>query len=70
MLHGPGMKIPVHVRDDSRGSVQVFCPDLPGCSATGTDVDSALAILRSRIEAYFAPSRRAPSGTRVVTLEV
>ncbi len=66
------MKLPIHVRhDDARGTVQAFCPDLPGCSATGPDMDAALALLRRRIEAYFAPSaRRAPAGTHIVTIEV
>lgn len=66
------MKLPVHIRhDEARGTVQVFCPDLPGCSASASNVDAALALLRRRIDEYFAASaRRAPAGTRIVTLEV
>ncbi len=66
------MKLPVHVRhDEARGTFQAFCPDLPGCSAAGPDLEAALALLRRRVEGYFEGSaRRAPAGTRIVTLEV
>ena len=66
------MKLPVHIRpSDSGHSVQAYCPDLPGCAAAAPTVDEALALLRTRVDAYFAESaRRAPRGTRIVTLEV
>jgi predicted RNase H-like HicB family nuclease len=66
------MKLPVHVRHDpARGVVQAICPDLPGCSASAPSLDEALAILRARVDTYFGASlRRAPAGTRIVTLEV
>ena len=70
---GPGtMNIPVHVRhDEARGVAQAYCPDLPGCSASGPDEAAALALLRARIDAYFDASRKsAPAGTRIVHIEV
>jgi predicted RNase H-like HicB family nuclease len=66
------MKLPVHVRfDEARGVAQAYCPDLPGCSASAPDEAAALALLRRRIDAYFADSRKhAPAGTHIVHLEV
>jgi predicted RNase H-like HicB family nuclease len=66
------MRLPVHIQHSAapRG-VRVFCPDLPGCSATAPTVEEALERLVRRIDEYFAASRRhAPAGTRVVTIEV
>jgi predicted RNase H-like HicB family nuclease len=66
------MQLPVHIKQsEARGSVQVFCPDLPGCSASAPTVDDALELLRRRVREFFAASaRRAPAGTRIVTIEV
>jgi predicted RNase H-like HicB family nuclease len=66
------MKLPVHIRQSStHGAVQAFCPDLPGCSASAPSVEQALELLKRRVDDYFAASaRRAPAGTRIVTLEV
>jgi predicted RNase H-like HicB family nuclease len=66
------MRVPVHVQQrESQGSVQVFCPDLPGCSAAAPTMEEALELLRRRIGEYFtASTRRAPAGTRIVTIEV
>jgi hypothetical protein len=66
------MQLPVHVKhSEPRGTVQAFCPDLPGCSASATTLDDALELLRRRVREYFASStRRAPVGTRIVTIEV
>ena len=64
------MKLNVHVRRQS-GSVQAFCPDLPGCSATAPTEAEALKLLRARVDEYFAARVRAPPpGTRVIELEV
>jgi hypothetical protein len=64
------MQLPVHVQHGP-GGVKVFCPDLPGCSATAPTVEEALARLRRRIHDTFARSAgRAPAGTRVITIEV
>jgi predicted RNase H-like HicB family nuclease len=66
------MQVPVHIRSsEARGTVQVFCPDLPGCSASAPTVEEALELLRTRVREYFTIStRRAPAGTRVITIEV
>jgi predicted RNase H-like HicB family nuclease len=65
------MKLAVHIREASHGPVQVYCPDLPGCSASGPTAQVALELLRRRIDAYFADAaRRTPPGTRVITIEV
>ena len=66
------MRLPVHIRSsEARGTVQVFCPDLPGCSASAPTVEEALELLRTRLQEYFAGStRRAPAGTRIITIEV
>jgi predicted RNase H-like HicB family nuclease len=51
------MHIPVHIQSSKPGhGVRVFCPDIPGCSATGASVDQALSVLRRRIDAHFARS--------------
>jgi predicted RNase H-like HicB family nuclease len=64
------MKVNVHVRRQS-GAVQVFCPDLPGCSASAPTEDEALKKLRARVDEYFAVrARTLPPGTRIVELEV
>ncbi|MCA9592267.1 MAG: type II toxin-antitoxin system HicB family antitoxin [Myxococcales bacterium] len=49
------MEFPVLIQPSPAGdSVQAFCPDLPGCSATATSVDEALEVLGRRINDYFA----------------
>ena len=64
------MKIPVHVRI-ARSAVQAYCPELPGCSASGRTEQEALALLRLRIESHFAASARSTlPGARVVQIEV
>ena len=64
------MKIKVHVMD-RENSVQVFCPDLPGCSAAATNEDEALSLLRERVTAYFMEDALLVNpGTRVMELEV
>ncbi len=64
------MKLTVHVRAQF-GTVQAFCPDLPGCSATGPNEKVALERLRLRIDEYFAGrSRNLPPGTRAIQLDV
>lgn len=65
------MQLPVHIKHSEFGTVQAFCPDLPGCSASAATVEDALEMVRRRVGDYFAAStRRAPAGTRIVTLEV
>ena len=66
------MQLVVHVKQsDPRGAVQVFCPDVPGCSASASTVDEALELLRRRVRDVFAASaRRSPAGARVLTIEV
>jgi predicted RNase H-like HicB family nuclease len=64
------MKLSVHVRSQF-GTVQAFCPDLPGCSATAQTEKAAIDLLRARIDEYFATrTRPLQPGTRVIQLEV
>ena len=64
------MKLPVHIQRRPDG-VRAFCPDLPGCSASAPTEDEALRKVRAWIETSFAPTRRAaPTGTRIVHIEV
>lgn len=63
------MKLRIHIRSGALG-VQAYCPDLPGCSASARTENEALAQLRLRITAYFAPEPRLQPGTRVIHIEV
>ncbi len=63
------MKLHVHLRSE-RGTVQAFCPDLPGCSASAPSEAEALRLIRSRVDEYFATRTRVAPGTRVIKLEV
>jgi hypothetical protein len=64
------MKIKVHVLDRQE-YVQVFCPDLPGCSAAAANEDEALGLLRDRVTEYFMEDALlVDPGTRVMELEV
>jgi hypothetical protein len=64
------MKLNVLVRAHA-GTVQAFCPDLPGCSASAPTEAEALRLLRARVAEYFAVRvRPLPPGTRIVQLEV
>jgi predicted RNase H-like HicB family nuclease len=63
------MKLQVHIRKGIEG-VQAFCPELPGCSATGSHEAEALRRLRERISRCLAPSTNPLPGTRVVQIEV
>ena len=64
------MKLNIHIRSRS-GTIQAFCPELPGCSASAQTEKEAIQILRARVDEYFAvPTRALPPGTRVVQLEV
>ena len=61
------MEIPVLIQNSRNGeAVRVFCPDLPGCSATATTLDAALARLRQRVAFHFTrdAARTLPPGTR------
>jgi predicted RNase H-like HicB family nuclease len=70
LLKSRGMQVPVHIKN-GRDTVQAYCPDLPGCSASAPTVEEALELLRSRVQEYFtAGSRRTPAGTRIITIEV
>lgn len=64
------MKLPVHLQTRDDG-VRAFCPDLPGCSASGRNEEEALRRLRARIASCFevAPRATAPN-TRIVHIEV
>lgn len=67
------MRVKVHIRRTGEsGSVQAYCPDLPGCSGTAPTEDAALRIVRKRILEYFASDRTEPlpPKTRRVELEV
>jgi hypothetical protein len=66
------MQLTVHVKQPHpQGPVQVFCPDVPGCSAAAASLDDALELLRRRVRDVFAASaRRAPAGARVLSIEV
>ena len=63
------MKLSVHVRSQF-GTVQAFCPDLPGCSATASTESEALTLLRGRVSDYFAAAPAKVPGTRIIKLEV
>src|SRR2546421_12024939 len=47
------MKLNVHIRS-RQGTVQAFCPDLPGCSASAQTEKEAITLLRARVDEYFA----------------
>jgi hypothetical protein len=67
------MKLKVHIRAKQQGKdgiVQAYCPDLPGCSASARNEPEALALLRTRVEQYFATPTPVVPGTRVITFEV
>jgi predicted RNase H-like HicB family nuclease len=56
------MDIPVHIEPSASGrNVRVSCPDIPGCSATGPNVDDALTALRRRIGKHFTKSASEPA---------
>ncbi len=63
------MKLQVHIRKGIEG-VQAYCPELPGCSATGPHEAEAVRRLRERIARCLAPSTTPLPGTRVVQIEV
>jgi predicted RNase H-like HicB family nuclease len=65
------MKVSVLLRRGrNTGSVQAYCPDLPGCSAHGPTEGDALELLRHRITDYFAHGRPVPPGERRTVLEL
>jgi hypothetical protein len=66
------MKLNVHIRSrQGANTVQAFCPDLPGCSASAPTEKEAVALLRARVDEYFAARVRVLlPGTRVIQLEV
>jgi predicted RNase H-like HicB family nuclease len=68
LLFRDGMKIRAYLQERSPGSVVAWCPDLPGCSATGRSPDQTLGVLAARIEEYFGAGRReaTPRGARKV----
>ncbi len=62
------LSVLLQTRDDG---VRAFCPDLPGCSASGRTDEEALRRLRTRIASCFALTPRAtPPNTRIVHIEV
>jgi hypothetical protein len=64
------MKLNVHILS-RQDTVQAYCPDLPGCSASGETEKEALSLLRARVDEYFAARVRVLlPGTRVIQLEV
>ncbi len=64
------MKLSVHVQTREDG-VRAFCPDLPGCSASGRNEDEALRRLRARVASCFDTATRATTpDTRIVSIEV
>jgi hypothetical protein len=65
------MKIRAYLEERSSGSVLAWCPDLPGCSATGPDSSRALGVLVARIDEFFRAGQHetAPRGARKVELE-
>jgi hypothetical protein len=64
------MKLNIHVRSRAR-TVQAFCPDLPGCSASAQTEKEAIELLRARVDEYFSLRvRTIPPGTRIIQLEV
>jgi len=62
------LSVLLQTREDG---VRAFCPDLPGCSASGRNDEEALRRLRSRIASCFdvSPRPTAPN-TRIVRIEV
>ena len=64
------MKLNVHILS-RQDTVQVYCPDLPGCSASAQTEKDAITLLQKRIDEYFAARVRVMlPGTRVIQLEV
>jgi predicted RNase H-like HicB family nuclease len=64
------MKLPIVVQTRP-GGVLVYCPDLPGCSASAGTQDEAVRRLRERIASCFSTSAASPPpGTRVIHIEV
>jgi hypothetical protein len=66
------MRITVYMRrSPETGTVQAYCPDLPGCSGCGGSDEEALAVLRRRLSAQLARSvRNAPPEVRVTAIEL
>ncbi|HEX4516855.1 MAG TPA: hypothetical protein VH054_25080 [Polyangiaceae bacterium] len=64
------MKLSVHVQTRDDG-VRAFCPDLPGCSASGRNEDEAIRRLRARVaDCFDTASRPVTPNTRIVSIEV
>ena len=69
----PGtMRITVYVRSiPGTGTVQAYCPDLPGGAGCGRSEEEALAILRRRLAAQLDRSvKSAPPGVRVTAIDL
>jgi predicted RNase H-like HicB family nuclease len=65
------MKIAVHVRQAQDSKVVAWCPDLPGCTATGASADEALERLKRSVSDWFEGDRRPlPPGTRRIAIDV
>ena len=59
--HG-GMEIVVRTRRDGLGRHWAWCPELPGCRATGPSASEAVAKLEPRIRGYLASLDRPVPG--------
>ena len=69
---GEGVQIPVYIRHSPEtGTVQAYCPDLPGCSSCGRDEAEAITVLRNRLADQLAESaREAPPSVRVTVIDL
>jgi hypothetical protein len=66
------MQIAVYFRPSAdTGTIQAYCPDLPGCSSIAPTERQALETLRKRVAAQLSSSlRRAPVGVRVSVIDI
>jgi len=66
------MQIAVYIRQSPEtGTVQAYCPDLPGCASCGQNETEALSILRRRLATQLeASARMAPPSVRVTVIDL
>ncbi len=64
------MRITVHLRQTDRARVLAYCPDLPGCSASGETDAEAIELLKRRMTALFNARRRGDGATRTTVVDV
>lgn len=65
------VKITVCIRAGrAEGTVQAYCPELPGCSSAARTEEEALSILRKRLQSCLGRPAPAAPATRQLTLEL